>query len=221
MNTAPLECLEISSTPTPVAAIIWLHGLGADGHDFAPIVPELGLPKDKLRFVFPHAPMRPVTINGGYVMRAWYDITQSDFARSHDHDGINDSEAALRALIEREHDLGVSYDKIIVAGFSQGGAVALQTALRFPKRLGGVLALSTYCPSTADPTWSVADSNRTVPIFMAHGSQDNIIPLPIAQISCQTLQKLGCSIQWHEYDMPHSVCPQEIVDIATWLKALI
>lgn len=221
MSTSILECVEIAAASAPVASIIWLHGLGADGHDFAPIVRELGLPLDKLRFVFPHAPMRPVTINGGYIMRAWYDISEGDFRRSHDHDGINESETALRALIEREHTLGVSYDKIIVAGFSQGGAVALQTALRFPKRLGGVLALSTYCPSTADPSWSVAESNRTVPIFMAHGSRDNVIPLPIAQISRQTLEKLGCNIQWHEYDMTHSVCPQEITDIATWLKAFI
>lgn len=221
MSTSLLECVEIAATPTPIASVIWLHGLGADGHDFASIVPELGLAPDAARFVFPHAPRRPVTINNGYVMRAWYDIRHGDFGRRHDHDGLNESEMALRSLIEREHERGVSYDKIILAGFSQGGAVALQTALRFPKRLCGVLALSTYCPSTADPTWSVAEANRRLPVFMAHGSQDNVIPLPIAQISRQSLEHLGCSIQWREYNMPHSVCPQEIADIAAWLKALI
>jgi len=221
MSTSLLECVEIATTSTPTVSVIWLHGLGADGHDFAPIVPELGLPPAAVRFVFPHAPRRPVTINNGYVMRAWYDIRQGDFGRRHDHDGLNESEMALCSLIEREHERGVSYDKIIIAGFSQGGAVALQTGLRFPKRLCGILALSTYCPSTADPNWSVAESNRTVPIFMAHGSQDNVIPLPIAQISRQNLEQFGCSVQWHEYSMSHSVCPQEIADIAAWLKALI
>ena len=209
----------IIEPPLPAnASVIWLHGLGADGHDFEPIVPELGLGGAPIRFIFPHAPERPVTINMGYVMRAWYDITATDLSQGQDEAGTRESEQQLRAWIEHEKGLGIPPERIVLAGFSQGGAIVLHTGLRYPQRLGGIMALSTYLP-LAD---TVADekhaANAGLPIFMAHGDQDPIIPLGFAEKSRDTLSTLGHEVEWHEYPMPHSVCMEEIGAIAGWLR---
>jgi phospholipase/carboxylesterase len=200
------------------ASVIWLHGLGADGHDFEPVVPELGLGGAPIRFIFPHAPERPVTINMGYVMRAWYDITAPDLSQGQDEAGTRESEQQLRTWIEHEKARGILPERIILAGFSQGGAIVLHTGLRYPERLGGIMALSTYLP-LAD---SVADekhaANAGLPIFMAHGTQDPIIPLPLAEQSRETLRELGHTVEWHQYPMQHSVCLEEIGAIAQWLR---
>lgn len=200
------------------ASVIWLHGLGADGHDFEPIVPELGLRGAPVRFIFPHAPHRAVTINAGYVMRAWYDIASPDLSRGQDEAGTRESERQVRAWIEHERQRGIEAGRIILAGFSQGGAIVLHTGLRYPERLGGIMALSTYLP-LAD---SVADerhaANVGLPIFMAHGQDDPIIPLSLAETSRSILASLGHEVEWHEYAMPHSVCPKEIGDIGAWLR---
>ena len=202
-----------------------MHGLGADGNDFAPIVPELelgGLPA--IRFVFPHAPMRPVTINNGYVMRAWYDVSFGDLegkSRKADETGVRESQAAIGALIARENGRGVASRKIIVAGFSQGGAVALQCGLRHPERLAGVMALSTYLPLADSLPAEAAAANRDVPVFFAHGTQDPVIPLAMATQSRDTLLRLGYAVEWHEYPMPHSVCVPEIADLSAWLRGAL
>lgn len=205
----------------PRAAVLWLHGLGADGHDFEPIVPELGLPAGlPVRFVFPHAPIRPVTLNQGMRMRAWYDIYRLG-GGPEDEAGIRASEGFLKELIQREKARGIDASKIVIAGFSQGGAIALQTALRYPERLAGVLALSTYLPLASFLEKEGAEKNRDVPIFMAHGTYDDVIPLQRADESRRALEKLGYPVQWHAYPMPHSVCPQEIADIAAFLVRLL
>lgn len=200
------------------ASVIWLHGLGADGHDFEPIVPELGLGEAPIRFVFPHAPERPVTINMGYVMRAWYDITAPDLSQGQDEAGTRESEQLLRRWIDHEIAAGIPAGRIILAGFSQGGAIALHTALRYPQRLGGIMALSTYLP-LAD---TVADekhaANTGLPIFMAHGRHDPIIPLSLAEQSRDQLIALGHPVQWQPYPMEHSVCMEEVQAMAAWLK---
>jgi phospholipase/carboxylesterase len=214
-----LEAIEIETAPAPAAAIIWLHGLGADGHDFEPIVPELGLPKSTaVRFIFPHAPVRSVTINGGARMRAWYDVTNDG---RQDAGGIRASQASIEALIARERKRGISPAAIVLAGFSQGGAMALQTGLRYPERLAGILALSSYLPlpETLEP--EVSQANRDVPIFMAHGTQDPLIPLSWATRSRDRLKTLGYVIEWHEYPMPHSVCAEEIAEIGRWLRSVL
>jgi len=196
--------------------VIWLHGLGADGHDFEAIVPELRL-KRAVRFVFPHAPVQPVTINQGMRMRAWYDIFQFGGGREDDK-GIRASQALIAKLIEAQP---VPPEKIVLAGFSQGGAIALQTALRYPKPLAGVMALSTYLPLAATLAAERAAPNAQVPIFMAHGQYDEIIPIERAQASRDALQKLGHKIEWHEYPMPHSVCGDEVRDISAFLARLL
>ena len=212
-----LEAIEIETAPAPAAAIIWLHGLGADGHDFEPIVPELGLPKSTaVRFIFPHAPVRPVTINGGARMRAWYDVTNDGKL---DAGGIRASQASVEALIARERKRGIPPAAIVLAGFSQGGAMALQTGLRYPERLSGILALSSYLPLPETLEQEMSQANRDVPIFMAHGTQDPLIPLSWAMHSRDRLKALGYVIEWHEYPMPHSVCAEEIADIGRWLRA--
>jgi phospholipase/carboxylesterase len=212
-----LEAIEINSAPAPDAAVIWLHGLGADGRDFEPIVPELRLPPSlKLRFVFPHAPVRPVTINQGMRMRAWYDISQFG-PGPEDEAGLRASQALVEALIDKEKKRGIPAARIVVAGFSQGGAIALQTALRHSERLAGVLALSTYLPLAAKLEKEKGAANRDVPIFMAHGQFDDIIPIVRAEQSRKALETLGYKIEWHAYPMPHSVCPEEIRDIARFL----
>jgi len=214
-----LEAIEIETGAAPRAAVIWLHGLGADGHDFEPIVPELSLPKTAtVRFVFPHAPIQPVTINGGMRMRAWYDVTGDG---RQDAGGIRASQALVEALIGRERARGIPSRAIVLAGFSQGGAIALQTALRHPERLAGVLALSTYLPLPDTLEREANPSNRDVPVFMAHGSQDPVIPLSWAARSRDALVTLGYAVEWHDYPMPHSVCAEEIGDISRWLAAVL
>ena len=214
-----MEAVEIETGSPPQAAVIWLHGLGADGHDFEPIVPELGL-KKPIRFIFPHAPVQPVTINQGMRMRAWYDIFQFG-GGPEDDKGIRASQGLIDGLIASEVKRGISEDKIVVAGFSQGGAIALQTALRYPKRLAGVMALSTYLPLAAALSAERAAPNAQTPIFMAHGSYDDIIPLRRAEDSRNFLEKLGYRIEWHEYPMPHSVCGEEVGHIASFLTTLL
>jgi len=221
---ALLETVEIDSAGTPDGSVIWLHGLGADGHDFEPIVPELRLQgRLNLRFIFPHAPVRPVTINGGMVMRAWYDILTLDRDGPVDEDGIRESGRQLVELIEREHERGVAYDKILLAGFSQGGAIASHTAMRFPQRVAGLMALSTYLPLQrhfADEVASqIADDFRELPIFMAHGTGDPVVPMALGERSRDLLQSNGFDIEWHEYPMAHAVCAPEIEDIRNWLLA--
>jgi phospholipase/carboxylesterase len=211
-----MDAVEIETGSPPRAAVIWLHGLGADGHDFEPIVPELRL-KQAVRFVFPHAPERPVTINQGMRMRAWYDILQFGGGREDDK-GIHASQALIVKLIEEQP---VPPEKIVLAGFSQGGAIALQTALRYPKRLAGVMALSTYLPLAATLPAERAAANAEVPIFMAHGSYDDIIPIQRARDSRSFLEKLGHRIEWHDYPMPHSLCGEEVRDISAFLAKLL
>jgi phospholipase/carboxylesterase len=209
-----METIEIESGPNPHASVIWLHGLGADGHDFEPIVPELRLSK-AVRFVFPHAPVRPVTINNGMRMRAWYDILQFG-GGPEDEKGLRESEGLLRKLIEAEKSRGIPAAKIVLAGFSQGGAIVLQTGLRYPERLAGIMALSTYLPLHENIS-EASQANRDVPIFMAHGAYDDIIPLRRAEQSRDVLMKSGFTVDWRTYPMPHSVCPEEIGHISQFL----
>ena len=219
--TQLLETIEIETGARPDAAVIWLHGLGADGHDFEPIVPELRLPASlSLRFVFPHAPIRPVTLNQGMNMRAWYDILQLGGGREDDA-GIRASQKAVEDLIAREGTRGIAPRRIVLAGFSQGGAIVLQTALRYPERLAGVLALSTYLPLAPTLAAERDPANQDVPIFMAHGTQDPMIPVDRARASRDALGKLGYPVQWRDYPMPHSVCLEEISDISAWLTQVL
>jgi phospholipase/carboxylesterase len=215
-----LDAIEIETGKNPTASIIWLHGLGADGNDFAPIVPELRLPKAAIRFVFPHAPVQPVTINGGMRMRAWYDIAD-DAERREDERGVRASQALIEALISREKERGAASGRLVLAGFSQGGAIALQTGLRHPERIAGIMALSTYVPVGEKLSAEASAANRDVPIFMAHGSYDPIIPLVRAEQSRALLQSLGYPVEWREYGMPHSVCPEELADIGAWLGTVL
>jgi phospholipase/carboxylesterase len=210
-----METIQIESGPHPQATVIWLHGLGADGHDFEPIVPELRLAK-AVRFVFPHAPVRPVTINSGMRMRAWYDILQFG-AGPEDEAGIRASEALLKELVSQEKIKGVAANKIVLAGFSQGGAIVLQTGLRYPERLAGIMALSTYLPIATTLETEKSRVNQDLPIFMAHGSYDDVIPLRRAEASKETLVKAGYAVDWRTYPMPHSVCPEEIGHISQFL----
>jgi phospholipase/carboxylesterase len=214
-----MDAIELESGRNPQAAIIWLHGLGADGHDFEPIVPELALAKP-VRFIFPHAPVRPVTLNSGMPMRAWYDIFQLG-GGPEDEAGIRASQASLESLIARETGRGIAPGRIVLAGFSQGGAIVLHTALRHAERLAGVLALSTYLPLAGALEQEAASANAGLPIFMAHGRFDDIIPLERAQASRQRLQALGYALEWHEYPMPHSVCAPEIAAIAAFLTRVL
>ncbi len=217
-----LEAIEIETTASPGVSIIWMHGLGADGHDFVDIVPELRLPaRPGVRFVFPHAPMRPVTINGGYVMRAWYDIRDDGGVRREDPAGVRASQKAIEALIQREKERGVPAASIVLAGFSQGGAMALHTSLRHGERLAGVMALSCSLPLADTLAAEAAPANRDVPIFMAHGTQDPMIPMARALRARETLVGLGYRVEWHEYPMPHSVCAEEVRDISTWLGVVL
>jgi phospholipase/carboxylesterase len=211
-----VDAIQIETGAKPEAAVIWLHGLGADGHDFEPIVPELRL-KKPVRFVFPHAPVRPVTINQGMRMRAWYDILQFG-GGPEDEAGLRASQKITEELIRAQ---GLPANKVVLAGFSQGGAIALQTALRYAERLAGLMALSTYLPLASTLAAERSDANRDIPIFMAHGQYDDIIPLSRARASREHLEKLGYKIEWHEYPMPHSVCAPEIADISAFLSKII
>jgi phospholipase/carboxylesterase len=216
-----LETIEIETAPAPDAAVIWLHGLGADGYDFEPVVPELRLPtRMRVRFVFPHAPVRPVTLNMGMPMRAWYDILQLG-GGAEDAAGIHASQAQVEGLVEHELGRGVSARRVVLAGFSQGGAIALQTGLRYQVRLGGILALSTYLPLAATLAAERSPANRDLPVFMAHGTLDPMINIARARESRVALAALGYAIEWREYAMPHSVCAEEISDIAAWLLRIL
>lgn len=219
------ETIEIETGAEPAGSVIWLHGLGADGHDFEPIVPELRLPDDlALRFVFPHAPIRPVTINGGMSMRAWYDILSLNHDGPTDEDGIRASATILEELIAREVERGIDARRIVVAGFSQGGAIALHTVLRYPKRLAGLMALSTWLPLWNEFDAEVVDNpaagNREVPIFMAHGNFDPVLPIQMGQASAKRLTESGFNVEWHEYPMAHAVCAEEIGHIRSWLVGI-
>ena len=209
-----MEAVEIETGPNPAATVIWLHGLGADGHDFEPVVPELEL-EQAVRFIFPHAPVRPVTINQGMRMRAWYDIFQFG-GGPEDEAGIRASQELLEQMIAAEKG-----KKIVLAGFSQGGAIVLQTALRYPERLAGVLALSTYLPIAATLERERSEANRDIPIFMAHGQYDDIIPIRRAEASREALVRLGYKVEWNAYPMPHSVCAPEIAAISRFLRAIL
>ncbi len=220
-----LETIEIETAPNPAAAVIWLHGLGADGNDFAPIVPELRLAgAPAVRFVFPHAPMMPVTINNGHVMRAWYDVSFGDLegkTRQADEKGVRASQAAIEQLIARENARGIAADKIVIAGFSQGGAIALQTGLRHADKLAGIMALSTYLPLATTLAAEASVANRAIPIFYAHGTHDPVIPMAMATASRAALTAAGYAIDWHEYPMQHSVCAEEIAAISAWLRRVL
>ncbi|BBJ00230.1 phospholipase/carboxylesterase [Ferrigenium kumadai] len=215
-----LASITIESGKNPRHSIIWLHGLGADGHDFEPVVDELRLPCS-MRYIFPHAPMRPVTINGGFVMRAWYDIASQDIGARQDAEGIRTSQAAIEALIAQEIAGGITPSNIFLAGFSQGGAIALHTALRQSAPLGGVLALSTYLPLADSLPAEMQQATRTTPVFMAHGRSDLVVPYKLGVDSREALLELGYAVEWHEYAMPHSVCDAELKDIESWLSARV
>jgi phospholipase/carboxylesterase len=213
-----LETIELATGPKPDAAVIWLHGLGADGHDFEPVVPELGLPgRLAVKFVFPHAPVRPVTINMGMRMRAWYDVYQFGGGRE-DEAGIRASQESLNSLIRQQ---GIPAQRIVLAGFSQGGAIALQTGLRYPERLAGILALSTYLPLAVSLEKEASKENLDVPIFMAHGRHDEIIPLDRAERSRDYLQARNYPVEWRDYPMAHAVCAEEIGHVAAWLLRIL
>ena len=216
------DAIEIETGPAPRAAIIWLHGLGADGHDFEPIVPELVQPSERaLRFVFPHAPMRPVTLNGGYVMRAWYDIVAIDRRAAEDESGIRASQAQITELIRRENARGVPTERIVLAGFSQGGAMALYSGTRYPERLAGIMGLSCYQLLAGRFAAERDTANQPTPIFLAHGTQDPVVLPVLGEAACRQLQAAGYTVEWHTYSMPHSVCPQEVADIAAWLRRVL
>jgi len=220
-----LETIEIETAKNPAAAVIWLHGLGADGNDFVPIVNELdlsGVPAT--RFVFPHAPMRPVTINNGQVMRAWYDVSFGDLegkSRRADAVGVHESQEQINALVEREAKRGIAARKVVLAGFSQGGAVALQTGLRYPQELAGVMALSTYLPLADSLPQEAAAANKSTPVFMAHGIYDPVVPLMMGAGSMTFLTGLGYLVEWKQYPMQHSLCAEEIQDIGAWLRRIL
>lgn len=219
--TALLETIELETAPNPTAAVIWMHGLGADGNDFVPIVNELDLAgAPGIRFVFPHAPTRPVTINNGYVMRAWYDVSFGDLegrSRKADEKGVRESQAQIGQLIARENSRGIAASHIVLAGFSQGGAIALHTGLRYPEQLAGVMALSTYLPLAESFTQEAAPANAKTPVFMAHGNHDPVVPYAMGSGSRDLLQQAGYALEWHEYPMQHSVCLEEVADIGRWL----
>jgi len=210
----PLELIELATGAEPKGTVIWMHGLGADGWDFVPIVRELPLPQDlHLRFIFPHAPVRPVTINNGHEMRAWYDIKMNDISRVPDEAGIRESQASIEALIAREEKRGVSAERIVLAGFSQGGAIALQAGLRHRERLAGIVALSTYLPLEDSLDREAAAANKRTPIFMAHGTQDQVIPVQLAEASKRALEQRGYDVAWQTWPMPHSVCAEEVEEL--------
>jgi phospholipase/carboxylesterase len=217
MNT---NAVIIEPPQSATASVIWLHGLGANGHDFEPIIPEL--PKNLTRytrFIFPHAPQRPITINGGMVMPGWYDIFGVDFTAQQDAQGLHDSEQILCNYIAQEIERGIDARRIVLAGFSQGGVVALQTGLRYPLTLAGIMALSTYLPLADTVESEIHAANRQTPIFMAHGQFDQVILFEHGERSSKRLEKLGYSVEWHSYNMQHSVCAEEIVALSHWLSA--
>ena len=214
--TELLPHITLESGDSPQHSIIWMHGLGADGEDFVPVAEQMPLPV-AVRYVFPHAPMQPVTINGGYVMRAWYDIIATNIGAQQDEAGIRNSQAEIEKLIAQERERGVAAENIYLAGFSQGGAIALHTGIRHAERLGGIIALSTYLPLAQTLPQEASAACRELPIFMAHGSGDPIVPYELGRASADKLEGWGYPLDWHEYEMPHSVCMEEIGDLASWL----
>lgn len=215
-----ITLIEVETRPQPTVAIIWLHGLGADGSDFESIVPELGLPANLgIRFIFPNAPHRPVTCNGGYVMRAWYDIISlAPNSREIDDAGLLESREIVRAVIGREEARGIPSERIFLAGFSQGGAVAYVSALTHPTPLAGAIALSTYIPNFELISSDLSEANKQIPLFAAHGIDDDVVSLGLGQQAFEDLQSLGFRPEWHTYDMPHAVCEEEIRDIGIWVR---
>jgi phospholipase/carboxylesterase len=217
-----LDAIEIETAPNPDAAVVWMHGLGADGHDFEPIVPELRLPATtRIRFVFPHAPLRPVTINQGHVMRAWYDVRALAGVRREDEAGVRQSARQIEALLARERQRGIAPGRLVLAGFSQGGAMALHVGLRYPDRLAGILALSCYLPLASALDTELSPANRNVPVFWGHGLHDPMIPQAMAAQGRAQLGELGYQIDWHQYPIPHSVSAEEIADVARWLARVL
>jgi phospholipase/carboxylesterase len=217
-----LETVTVETGPNPSFTIIWMHGLGADGHDFEPLVPELvdgGMPS--VRFVFPHAPVRPVTVNNGYAMRAWYDIIGIDRRSAEDFKGIGESADSIGGLIHREHARGINSDHVLIAGISQGGAMALHLATRHPDRFAGVIALSCYLPLSRELAKTRQAANLATPIFMAHGTQDPVVPYPLGDESRLLLEGAGFRIDWHAYPMPHALCEQEVADLRAFLRRIV
>ena len=214
----------VTLQPTGVitSSVIWMHGLGADGNDFVPIVPELRLPESLCsRFIFPHAPMRPITWNNGYVMRGWYDIKALALKAEEDASGIHQSEQSIHRLIQHEIDQGIAANRIVIAGFSQGGAMALQTALRYPQRLAGAMALSTYLPLRDTLAREANIANKDIPILMCHGLQDPVVPFELGDHSRKLLEEQGYAVDFRTYNMPHSVCAEEVMDISKWLQTVL
>ena len=217
-----LEYVEVSTSPQPSSSVIWLHGLGADGHDFEPVVPYLGLPPAAaVRFIFPHALMRPVTINGGMVMRAWYDIIEISASRGQDEAGIRHSAEKVRELIDFEITRGIPASRIIVAGFSQGGAMALHVGLRYPQKLAGIMALSSYLLFPERLQSEHSQANAATPVFVGHGTQDPVVPFFLGQAVRASLEDGSWPVEWHSYPIPHSVSQPEIADIGRWIQARI
>lgn len=213
-----LDAIELETGGNPDAAVIWLHGLGADGNDFVPIVQQLNLPTDlAIRFVFPNAPIRPITINQGVEMPGWYDITSLSIVDREDADGIRESSDAILQICKQQEEQGIDSTRIILAGFSQGGAIALHCGLRYPAPLAGIMALSTYLPQCTILDTRDTATNRAVPVFMAHGQQDDVVAPTYGRLSRERLQDAGYKVSWHEYAMAHSVCMEEILDIKNWL----
>ncbi len=220
--SSTLTCIEIPATSTPIYSIIWLHGLGADGHDFESVVPELSLNKSEhINFVFPNAPIQAVTINGGAKMRSWYDILDASLDREVAVDDIYKSAAQLTEIIQNEISKGIKAENIVLAGFSQGGVIALHAGLRYPQKLAGIIALSTYIPTTEQLETERAPANNETPIFMAHGTMDPVIHLPIAQDSFNRLKVMNYPISWYEYPIQHSLCLEEITDISNYINRIL
>jgi phospholipase/carboxylesterase len=222
INKQPLTCIEINPRETTKRSVIWLHGLGADGNDFVPLVPELHLPDTLgVRFVFPHAPIMPITINNGYEMRAWYDITALSASGMADKVGIERAVKLTETLIENEINRGIAPENIVLAGFSQGAVIALITGLGYPKRLGGMIALSGYLPLANEILARASEANLTIPIFMAHGTEDSIVPYALGKAAYVTLKQADYAATWHTYPMPHSVCAEEVQDLSLWMQKVM
>src|SRR5437762_6076004 len=222
MSEPLLPAIEVETAPNPDASVIWLHGLGADGNDFVPIVPELGLPATlRVRFVFPHAPVRDVTINNGMRMRAWYDISAADFTNRADLAGVRQSASAIEAWIARERERGIASERIVLAGFSQGGAIALYAGVRHGEPLAGIMALSTYLIAPEALADDASAANRKVSIFMAHGTADPVVRFAWGESSKRLLEAQGYAIEWHNYRMEHSVCLEEVHAIGAWLLRVL
>lgn len=222
MSRTLLDAVELAPPATPDAAVVWLHGLGADGHDFPPVVPMLGLPEDHgVRFVFPHAPRIPVTVNGGVLMPAWYDILGMDFDTRVDEPGLLRSVEQVTALLERERERGIPSERLVLAGFSQGGAIALYLGLRHPTQLAGIMALSTYLACDGELEAQRTEAGARTPVFQAHGTQDPMVPLALGQAARERLLGLEQPLEWHEYPMGHEVCAEELAAAGTWLRGVL